>query len=67
MDDEIDSTCEQCGKGFDHTKTDAIARFDFCCLECEKKYSVLDKRELPDDEFGVTSGLWLGISRDDCD
>lgn len=35
---EADTTCEQCGKEFSHTQTNAVARFDFCSTGCEEKY-----------------------------
>lgn len=35
---EEDSTCEQCGEGFDHNYTQALARFDFCSVACENAY-----------------------------
>lgn len=40
MEDEPNSTCEQCGDGFFHGSTDALARFDFCSAKCEDAYWV---------------------------
>ena len=36
--DVIDTTCEQCGKGFNHNCTRALGRFDFCSIECENEF-----------------------------
>ena len=35
---KADTTCEQCGRGFNHYYSDAPARFDFCSKECDETY-----------------------------
>lgn len=37
------SVCEQCGRASSDRRTDASARFDFCCQVCEDIYRAQHK------------------------